>query len=411
MITEIRIANFYSIGEEQAISFVKNGKLPEKGYTQIKSGESSVTNSSVSLINGFFGTNASGKTNVFRAITTLIAMMYNIPTPNTSPDISKNKNGIIRNFSTKYKDLPIKLGADFLLGDDLYSYDIDFQANGDILKEQLEVKQNQSKLGAAKKNVYTRNLEGVVTAGPSYKELEGYLQKSILAKNQNLFYLSMLQGFSFALNFRDKIFKWDLGISGTAPLVMGVINTALKLKHESNWLKNNALEITTSAVKLFDPTIESIDIQAKDQISIKFFHKGFDEPVDFSNESAGTLQLFTNIYQIIEILRKGGVVIYDEINRLWHPDIQKAIFNLFLRNVNENRSQLIFSSHDHEIMGDLELDQIYLVEKELGSSIVYKLSDVEGVQKRDNLSKKYRLGLYGATPDMIDFNYGLNELI
>jgi AAA15 family ATPase/GTPase len=404
MITEIRIANFYSIGEEQTISFAKNGKLPKKGYREIKQGEN------VSLINGFFGSNASGKTNILRSVVTLIALMYNVPVPNQIYDPNKGKYGVIRNFNSRFKDLPSKLGANFLFGDNLYSYDISFNDNGEIMHEVLQVKLNQASRFS---EVYTRTYDGTVESGSQHGGIDKYLQLKNLELNQSFFGLCLIQGFPFVADFRDKIFMWNVANSDFNPSVAGVIGAAVNIKNNPIWIADQALQITIDSLRLFDPSIENIIIEIRESlVSIRVKHLGFDDLVDIMNESAGTRELFTYIYQIIQVLRKGGVVIYDEMNRLWHPDIQKAIFNLFLRESSENsNAQFLFTSHDHEVMNYLELDQIHLIEKEVNSTIIYKLSEVNEAKARDNIMKKYRLGLYGAIPDMIDFNYGLNELI
>ena len=78
---------------------------------------------------------------------------------------------------------------------------------------------------------------------------------------------------------------------------------------------------------------------------------------------------------------------------------------------NTKNAQLFFASHNHETFDLLELDQAYIVEKENSCSLIYKLSEIEDLKKRDSLKKKYRLGMLGGTPDSTNFDYKLKQLL
>ena len=176
---------------------------------------------------------------------------------------------------------------------------------------------------------------------------------------------------------------------------------------------NSILETTVKIIKLFDPSIEKVEIKDESsRVSIKIKHQGCSKLTDITMESSGTIELFGTGYQIINCLKNGGVLVFDELNRHLHPEIQNEIYNLFLNpSINTKNAQIFFSSHDHEVMNLLLPSQINLVEKEENSTVSYKLSDVEGVTSRDNFQKKYRFGVYGATPDPSEFNYQMGELV
>jgi uncharacterized protein len=412
MITNFRAYNFYSIGKEISIDFTKNGTTPENGYFKIKETPSRITN--VSLINGFFGSNASGKTNILRGISTLIRLMYGIPIDSNSQFIQvqpsdRDKFKIIRNFHQSFNGEPIKLGADFLFNDNLYKYDIHFSEEGNIIHEKLEVNIKLSEMKSQPVLVYSRTKDQETEVGPSYKYLKEYIGKTNITSN--LFWPSMLQGFDFTTDFKDKILMWNVDNNGMD--ILSRVMAAARMIKDPAWVENKAQDITLKALRLLNKSLQEIEIKDIDgNLSIKSKYIDFSEPVLIQNESGGTQELFAHIYNIIRVLKNGGVVIYDEINRFYHPDIQQEIFNLFLKNTrNENHAQLIFTSHDHHIMNDLELDQINLVEKNNYESINTKLSEIKDVKSRDNIVKKYRLGIYGAIPDASDFSYGLNEII
>ena len=62
MISQVRIENFYSIGDPIVVNFVRGGTKKKDGYATLSKDKK------LSLVNGFWGANASGKTNVLRAI-------------------------------------------------------------------------------------------------------------------------------------------------------------------------------------------------------------------------------------------------------------------------------------------------------------------------------------------------------
>lgn len=69
--------------------------------------------------------------------------------------------------------------------------------------------------------------------------------------------------------------------------------------------------------------------------------------------------------------------------------------------VNKNGAQLIFNTHDTNLL-NLEIlrrDQIWFAEKnpDDGSSAIYPLDDFS-VRKLENVEKGYLLGRYGAIP-------------
>ena len=127
--------------------------------------------------------------------------------------------------------------------------------------------------------------------------------------------------------------------------------------------------------------------------------------------SAGTRELISYISDVLNILKIGGVVVYDETSKFYHPDMEIAILNLFKdKDINKNNAQIFFSSHNHETFDLLQNDQAHILEKKDGNITVSKVSDY-GVKERDNIKRIYRLGSIGGVPDTIDFSRIINNLL
>lgn len=136
---------------------------------------------------------------------------------------------------------------------------------------------------------------------------------------------------------------------------------------------------------------------------VKLIYK--DMELNLNEESRGIKKLFEIGGPILDIIKNGKTLIYDELETSLHPSIVVQLIKLFLDpKINNKNAQLIFTTHDTNLL-DLDLfrrDQIWFVEKnrENYSSDLYSLSDLKNVRKDENIEKGYLKGKYGAIPFM-----------
>lgn len=410
MITKLRVSNFYSVGEDVRLDFVKGGAKKEAGYFSYKKSEK------VSLINGFFGANASGKSNILGSMVSLIRMIYTISSPqNVSPQSVAGEVLLYHsNFHKNFKNKPTKLGIDFLFGNNYYTYNLEIQEGNNITKEKLFLTTLDLK-SAKPKEVFTR-VNSIVTFGSEYKEYETYSATINIQKYQTFISHLINIGAKAVVDFVNYKNSFFLRIDGSDSIIPSqgmILMRAINLNSFTEERKKEFLKITKDMMNCFDDSINNLEVDtANNTISIKVSHRDFLNSVDIMNESAGTRELFCYVYDILDAFKKGGTIIYDETNRYYHPDIELALLSIFKNEeFNTNSAQLFFASHNHETFDLLELDQAYIVEKgELGST-VYKLSEIEDLKKRDSLKKKYRLGMLGGVSDAVAFDYKLKQLL
>lgn len=122
----------------------------------------------------------------------------------------------------------------------------------------------------------------------------------------------------------------------------------------------------------------------------------------FEAESLGTKQLFYLAPLFKDALEKGTTLVIDEIDRSMHPFIVKYLVNMFRnKNVNAKNAQLIFTTHATTLLtlSTFRRDQIWFTEKnnETGVTDLYSLDDYS-VKKTENIEKGYLIGRYGAIP-------------
>ena len=129
-------------------------------------------------------------------------------------------------------------------------------------------------------------------------------------------------------------------------------------------------------------------------------------------ESVGTIRLIGIMPVIISSLRKGAVLVIDELDASLHPMIVMNLISIFHNNsVNKNGAQIIFNTHNPIYLNHnlLRRDEIKFVERDKAnkSSSLYALSDFKAngeasVRKTSDYMKNYFISRYGAIED-IDF--------
>ncbi|EDM44516.1 abortive infection protein, putative [unidentified eubacterium SCB49] len=129
------------------------------------------------------------------------------------------------------------------------------------------------------------------------------------------------------------------------------------------------------------------------------------------NESLGTRKIFSLAGPIIDAIINGRTLIIDEFDARLHPLLAKAIIKLF--NSNENpKAQLIIASHNsHFINSSSKLfrrDQIIIVEKDFyGQTKMETLNDKK-IRKDASFEKDYLSGKYDGIPIKLEINSQLN---
>jgi AAA15 family ATPase/GTPase len=148
--------------------------------------------------------------------------------------------------------------------------------------------------------------------------------------------------------------------------------------------------------------------------------KRFKEYVDFSmvdDESSGTRKFFALTGPVLDILENGYTLVVDELDSKLHPNLIGKLVSLFnSKELNPNNAQLIFNSHDTNLLssGLFRRDQIWFIEKDkFGEARLYSLADfkTDAVRKTDPFEENYINGKYGAIPYLEMFGNLLNNKV
>jgi predicted ATPase len=134
---------------------------------------------------------------------------------------------------------------------------------------------------------------------------------------------------------------------------------------------------------------------------------GQEVPFELSEESVGTQTWFQLIGPILRALRSGRVLLVDEIDASLHPTLSARLLELFQDPItNPMGAQLVFTTHDTNLLNYLNRDEVWLTEKgENGATSLTALAEFAGdkVRRSLNLEKAYLRGRFGAVPDLDQF--------
>lgn len=407
MILEFSVKNFLSFKEKVTFSMIANSnKELNDNYVEI--GGNKVLKSAA-----IYGANASGKSNLFKILTLVVLMLRS----SNSVDINAKLPLIPFKLDKGSVNKPSEFEIKFILDETRYVYG--FIADKDkIYDEYLYYYPN----GRETKIFDRTNINEY-----SYTQKDEKILREIETKNaQNKFFLATATNWNFdktkaAYNFLTN------GI-GTCNNLEILKNMAYKM-YETNpdYLKDFAIDFLQKAdFNIEDYQISQIDVPGEFLTAIPEFiaktlpdkpkayqvlfkHKNSDNYLSINEESLGTQMIFAFIPFLADSLKNKKVLIIDELDKSLHPFLVQYIVEIFNdAEINKNGSQLIFNTHDTNLL-DLNIlrrDQIWFTEKnsETGESDLYSLSDFS-VRKQENVEKGYMLGRYGAVPFIKnDFN-------
>lgn len=138
-------------------------------------------------------------------------------------------------------------------------------------------------------------------------------------------------------------------------------NTPVALRFAKLLIGNIDMGISNIEIK------EDEDPETNKKIFYPIFHyniNGDNKTLSYAEQSSGTQTLFRHLGIYGETIVSGGILILDELDITLHPDlILVLLIYLNLKESNERNAQLLFTTHNTEIMDKLTKYNIVLVNK------------------------------------------------
>ncbi len=347
-------------------------------------------NRDCSTVLGFFGANASGKTNalkVFAFISDFVKRSFEYPPESQIMYDSYFNNSDESEFYVEFKDYR----------NNEYRYEAILD-NTQVRKEiliKVSIADNEEVL-------LERQFNEIITNNLYPNELVKILRSnaSIISILHQYGIKEIEDVYSF---FANNIL--NVTYSGLRYEITRDVPTVSKYYFDNH----EALEFASNLIKKFDTGIFGIDISYKESINngkIYFPEFKHDSEKDayklgFSSESTGTKALFINLLDYYLSLKNGGVLILDEFDINLHSDILPHLVSLFTQQeTNSRKAQMVFTSLNPEILDVLGKHRAYIFEKEHGESFSFRLDEPEtNILSDDNkISNHYRHHHLGGIP-------------
>ncbi len=415
MLISFSVENFLSIKEKVVFSMeATKFKSDNLVNNSVILGKIELLKSSV-----IFGPNGSGKSNLIVAMKKMRDIIEN-----SLVDIKV----IPFKFDVQCVNIPTTFEVKFLYKETIYRYGFSIQ-NNIVAEEWLYYKKNKPR--ARENQYFQRKYQEFKNFGDFQKEAD--LIKKENKTREDKLYINVVADFNGKIS--REVLDWFSNFNSFSSIHSNLEPFTLdKIRNEKQ--KERIVDFLRSAdfgiVDLQEKSISFDEIEEKlksDGLPIAlienikkdgglksietYHHKYKDkkfiglEPLFIGNESDGTKKLFDLSGAIIEALDKGEILIIDELDNSFHTKMTEAIIKLFNSEKNIHNAQLIFASHDTNILTQklFRRDQIWFTEKDLyGATHLYSLIDF-GTRKDTSLEKNYLEGRYGSIPAITELEY------
>ena len=351
-----------------------------------------------------YGANSSGKSNVLKALKAMRDVLLSSVKLNPKDKLDAEPFSLDLTSSSE----PTSFEIQFTLNGSKFRYGFDYTSEMIISEWLYEKRPGECEFelflrsGNEFKISKTRFLEGIgkQDSTPANRlfvslvaQLNGKVSQSILDWFSNIEYMSGMDGKGYAGKTLRTIFYQDAG-------------------------KEEIMNLLYQTHLGFDGINVSMNIADEDSVDSKTIHKIYDNdgnvvgqkefPMD-KMESEGTKKMIEIAGPIVDAIRLGQILIVDELDAKLHPFLTRKIISMFMdNNINKNGAQLIFATHDTNLLNIryLRRDQIWFTDKdktdstELYSLVEFRDEAGNKVRNDRNIEKDYIDGRYGAIPFM-----------
>jgi hypothetical protein len=377
MLRKVTINNFLSFKNKTVID------IEATGYKTLTS-----TNVHDGILKGaiFVGANASGKTNVIRAVKLLFDLLFAERKINLS--IQRCLFSPEESFSLEYE---------FEVSGKVIRYFIEFEVVKKNLIENLFI-QDENVL-----NRIGRSAKSEITESKFYTDIDGstLLLREIYFNTKFRNHKILQRWFEFLI---DSVYMDGYKESVFSP---GKYNLELE-----DYLENQGAEEINRFFELFNfnQRIEYsktssgslTSIESLEEKDIFFKREGVGEPIPFPMESLGNQKLLRLLPSFFHVVNNGGMLVVDEFSSGLHNFLEELLLRYFMKN--SKSAQLFIVSHSTNLLSTslLRPDQIFAVDfKGMEGSTVKRFSS-EQPRVAQNLEKMYTSGVFGGVPNYRD---------
>lgn len=377
MVLEIRLSNMFSFRDEVTLD-LQAAKIQTKKARELEGNLFSVDGEQMLKSVALFGANASGKSNVIKAIRACVNMIR------SSHNYNVDTRFAISPFKFEdYANKPSSFYIRFLLNGVEYEYSFSFM-HDEIITETLYYYPN-----GRKSLVFSRD-ESRGTEKKDIYEFKTVIKRPFdVADNTSKKTLYISRASQMDREIAQKIFLffcYDIVLDYQVANIDSLDNLFKERKEQM-------LEVLRTA----DSDI--IDFKIQNNAITTFHRTNPSVAFDFeTEESEGAKTLFRMMVRMIGIIHEGKMLLVDEIDNSLHTQLVKFVIGMFNHS---DHAQLIYTTHNTHLLNTdfLRRDQVYFVNKrEDGSSDLYSLFDFKDFRDTLDMEKAYLQGRFDAIP-------------
>jgi len=416
MVLEIRLENFFSIKDEILLDF-RAAQINTGGAKTLSTNVIDYRGKKILKCIGLFGANASGKSNILKAIDFCQHMIVE------SDQYNEGKVFDFMPFKFEgYQNKPGVFSIDFIHDDIEYEYSFTLNKT-EILKESLyyypngrrrKVYTRDETKGSVKQEIYSFT-DGIiprpfdVAVNTSRKTLflsrASQMDRELCKKLYRFFMLDFLLEFA-PLDYRKYEFDIPELFTKNKDLFLYMLSVC---DSDISEIKLISEIVKRDGTYKHDGTIN----HSGSTINFETFHKA--EPsatFDLLNEeSAGTKQLFSMFFFLLHAIKNGRVFMLDEFDLSLHTKLAEFVIDLFHAG---STAQFLFTSHNTNLIDvkRFRRDQIcFTNKKEDGSTELYSLYDHKDFRENMDAEKGYMQGRFDAIPYVDNSQAALKKLV
>ena len=417
MLISFTVENYHSFKEEATLSMVAgNGKEMRDSHVFTPKMQNKVKPIDLLRSAVIYGSNASGKSNFFRAFLNMTAIISNsnkgLETIPVLPFVLSNKT----------VSAPSVFEVVMIIDEVRYQYG--FSATQERIHDEWLLAFPKGRTQTWFERTYNKKTNKYdYILGDA---LKGQKEVWREATNPKALFLST----SVQLNSTQlqPIYNWFVASTSILFIDSDGMPPQLSLAHCKELGSENIIKFLKAAdFAIEDIKIEEISMPSKGTNQIpnapntgkineekhlhaKTIHKteeGNYIALPLEMESDGTRRMFSLAAPFLYILERGAILVVDELNQRLHPHLMRYLIDLFNNpKTNPNNAQLIFTSHAVSLLKNdiFRRDQIWFCEREKNqATILFPLSDFKPRKGHEDFEGYYMGGRYGALPFIGDF--------
>ena len=350
-------------------------------------------------VSAIYGPNGGGKSNVLEALHTLAAKILRplYATGDNDDRVFFQKKLLIEPFafSEETKKAPTEFEIFFRTGTAEYRYILHVKRDIVIYESLDRIKldtRRRSALFERDKDIMLKGIFSKLKISDELSVTLPLLSYLGITYKKNEVVKDVLEWFEYGidfLNYGNPIEELRMAVSNSEE----VKQLMLEMIQE--------MDLDIVDFRVVEDENDRIDVYTKHML------EEYEAELNLSEESSGTKKLFGLMPFIADSLLKGTTLVIDELDAKIHPVLLRHIIMMFNDiDINKQKSQLIFTSHDLSTMNSevFRRDEIWFAAKgnaqnsKLYSLVEFKNEKCESVRKDAKFDKQYLEGKYGADP-------------